>query len=113
MMINKNVLNKFQIILKKENLKLTKQRIVVLNNIVNNDGHRECDEIYDNLKLKGKKVSRATVYRTIAILEKYNFLRKLDFGDGRARYEFKLDLGHHDHMVCIECGGINEFFKNN
>ena len=37
-MINKNVLNKFQIILMKENLKLTKQRIVVLNNIVNNDG---------------------------------------------------------------------------
>ena len=110
-MIDKKVLEKFQSVLKKEQLKLTKQRLTVLENVVNNRGHRECDEIYDQLKSDGKNVSRATVYRTIAILEKYAFLRKLELGDGRARYEYKLGLGHHDHMVCIECGQIIEFFN--
>ena len=108
-MIDKKVLEKFQNILKKEQLKLTKQRIAVLANVVNNRGHRECDEIYDQLKSDGENVSRATVYRTIAILEKYAFLRKLELGDGRARYESKVNSPHHDHLICTSCGKIVEF----
>ena len=111
-MVDQKILDKFQNVLKKENLKLTKQRLAVLNNVVHNDGHRECDEIYEQIKAKGEYVSRATVYRTVAILEKYSFLRKLELGDGRARYEYKLGQGHHDHMVCIECGEIIEFLND-
>ena len=111
-MVDQKILDKFQNVLKKENLKLTKQRLAVLSNIVHNDSHRECDEIYEQIKAKGENVSRATVYRTVAILEKYSFLRKLELGDGRARYEYKLGQGHHDHMVCIECGDIIEFYND-
>jgi len=111
-MVDKKILDKFKNILKKENLKLTKQRLAVLSNVVNNSGHRECDEIFDQIKSQGENVSRATVYRTVGILEKYSFLRKLELGDGRARYEYKFGQGHHDHMVCIECGDIIEFFNN-
>ena len=110
-MANRNVLEKFKNALRKENLKLTKQRLAILDNIVNNSGHRECDEIYDQLKGDGENVSRATVYRTVAILEKYSILRKLELGDGRARYEYKFGKGHHDHMICVETGDIIEFMS--
>jgi len=111
-MIDDKVLNKFSKALKKENLKLTIQRQAVLKNVMENRDHRECDEIYDNLKKEEVNVSRATVYRTVGILEKYGFVRKLELGDGRARYEYKLGMGHHDHMVCIECGKIIEYFNS-
>lgn len=111
-MANRKVLEKFKNALKKENLKLTKQRLVILDNIVNNSGHRECDEIYDQLKTDGENVSRATVYRTVSILEKYSILRKLELGDGRARYEYKFGKGHHDHMICVETGDIIEFMSD-
>ena len=52
------------------------------------------------------RVSRATVYRTLDILVKYNFARKLVLDDGIARYENKLDSKHHDHMICIDTGKI-------
>tara|TARA_S200000501_G_scaffold377353_1_gene435462 strand:- start:1098 stop:1526 length:429 start_codon:yes stop_codon:yes gene_type:complete len=111
-MTDKKVLSKFQNALKKENLKLTKQRLSILDNIVSNTGHRECDEIYDQLKADGKNVSRATVYRTVSILEKYAIVRKLELGDGRARYEYKYGQGHHDHMICVETGEIIEFMSD-
>ncbi|MAJ45261.1 MAG: transcriptional repressor [Candidatus Marinimicrobia bacterium] len=111
-MTDKKVLSKFQNALKKENLKLTKQRLSILDNIVSNTGHRECDEIYDQLKADGKNVSRATVYRTVSILEKYGIVRKLELGDGRARYEYKYGQGHHDHMICVETGEIIEFMSD-
>ena len=59
--------------------------------------------------MSGQKVSRATVYRTIDVLVKNNLVRKLELGDGRNRYENKLDSSHHDHIICIQCGKINEF----
>ena len=110
-MIDDKVLTKFAKVLKKENLKLTQQRQAVLKNVMDNRDHRECDEIFDHLKREGMNVSRATVYRTVAILEKYGFVRKLELGDGRARYEYKLGMGHHDHIICVDCGKIIEFFN--
>ena len=40
---------------------------------------------------------------------KNNLVRKLELGDGRARYEHKMDAGHHDHLICVKCGKIEEF----
>ena len=42
-------------------------------------------------------------------METIGFVRKMDVGDGRHRYENKLAQGHHDHMICVECGKIIEF----
>ena len=49
------------------------------------------------------------MYRTLDILVQNNFIRKLNFGDGRARYERKIDISHHDHLICNKCGKIIEF----
>ena len=108
-MIDKKILDNFKKVLRKEGLKITPQRIAVLEEVIIGEGHRESETIY--LAIKGNKtyVSRATVYRTLDILVKKDFIRKLDLGDGRARYESKINVLHHDHLICVSCGQIIEF----
>ena len=108
-MINKKLLSQFKDSLRADGLKYTPQRIAVLEEIIKDKGHRECEDIYLALKQNGSQVSRATVYRTMAILVKNGFARKMELGDGRARYESKVDSPHHDHLVCTSCGNIVEF----
>ena len=98
--------------LKKEGLRYTHQRQVVWDELSGSDEHRDAEEIYLALYNSGLKVSRATVYRTIDVLVKNNLVRKLDLGDGRARYENKMDTAHHDHLICVQCGKIEEFMDN-
>ena len=105
----KKIINDFKAALKKERMKFTDQRYMVLKFLFDNKGHFECEDIILRLKKKNKKVSRATVYRTLDILVKYDFARKLVLDDGVARYENKIDSPHHDHMICIDTGDIIEF----
>ena len=95
---------KFSEALQKEKLKLTSQRVAIFDEVIYGDKHRECEEICAALKKKKHNVSRATVYRTLDILIKYDFVRKMDIGDGRIRYESKIGHPHHDHMICVETG---------
>ena len=108
-MADQKLLNRFKEALKKEGLKYTPQRTAVLEEIIKDKGHRESEEIYLALKKRGKHVSRATVYRTMDILVNNGFARKMNLGDGRARYESKVNSPHHDHLVCMDCGLIVEF----
>ena len=109
---NQELLKQFKDALKKEGLKLTPQRKAVLEEIVQNDKHRECEEIYQAINKREKNVSLATVYRTLNILVENNFARKMDLGDGRYLFESKVNNPHHDHMICISCGSITEFMSN-
>ena len=108
-MRNKQLLNQFRDILRQKGLKITPQRVAVLEEITHGHGHRECEDIYLALKRNGKHISRATVYRTLDILVQNKFVRKLNFGDGRARYESKINSLHHDHLICVKCRKIIEF----
>tara|TARA_B100000073_G_C23299656_1_gene398082 strand:- start:62 stop:484 length:423 start_codon:yes stop_codon:yes gene_type:complete len=105
----KSIIEKFKNNLQQENLKCTPQRLAILEQMMNLDDHLEVDEILVMLKDNGVEVSRATLYRTIEILVKYHFIRKLDIGDGRIRYEKKIGTSHHDHMICVDTGDIIEF----
>ena len=102
-------INRFKEALKDEDLRFTTQRLAILEDILGSDEHRECDDIYLSLREKNDPVSRATIYRTLDILVQVGFVRKMDIGDGRLRYENKLPKPHHDHMICLECGKILEF----
>ena len=102
-------IDRFKEALKDEDLRLTSQRLAILEDILGSDEHRECDDIFLSLKRKQLSVSRATIYRTLDILEIVGFVRKMNIGDGRFRYENKLPKPHHDHMICLECGKILEF----
>ena len=109
MTINDKIIKQFKEALKEEGLRFTSQRLAVLEDIVNSDEHRDCDEIHLSVNKKNNKVSKATIYRTVDVLLNHEFIRKLDIGDGAVKYESKLDSPHHDHMICIETGDIIEF----
>ena len=103
-------INDFKDALKRESLKFTDQRYVIFKFLIDNDGHFDCDKILELLKNKrGNVISRATAYRTLDLLVKYNFAKKIVLDDGIARYENNLNDKHHDHMICIETGKIIEF----
>ena len=108
-MIDEKILEKFKTRLRKEGKKVTPQRIAIFEEIIKDMGHRESEEIFLAIKNRNMYVSRATLYRTLDILVQNNFIRKLSLGDGRARYESKLDSHHHDHMICNSCGQIIEY----
>ena len=108
-MINKKLLSQFRDIIRCEGFKFTSQRIAVMEEVIIGKVHRDCEQIYLSLQHKGKNVSRATVYRTMDILVKNGFARKMELGKGRALYESKLNSPHHDHLICTSCGHIIEF----
>ena len=105
----KQYMDQFLLALKDEGLKATTQRVAIFEEVVYGEKHRECEQICESLKSSSVNVSRATVYRTLDILIKHQFIRKMDIGDGRIRYELKIGHPHHDHMICVETGKIIEF----
>ena len=110
-MMKEDIVLKIKKVLKDEGFRFTKQRKAVWNELENSNDHHDADKIYENIKLKNLSVSRATVYRTLDVLAKNKFIRKLDVGDGRIRYEAKISKDHHDHMICLETGDIIEFYN--
>ena len=98
--------------LRKAGLRFTQQRQAVWNEIQKSHEHRDAEEIYISIRNSGSKVSRATVYRTIDVLVNNRLLRKMDMGDGRNRFEPRLDDKHHDHIICLETGDIIEFYSD-
>ena len=103
------LIDQFKDALKANNMKFTPQRLSILQEVVESKEHRECDEIYTSLKEQNQNVSRATVYRTMDFLVDNDFARKIDIGDGKSRYETKINHPHHDHMICVDTGKIIEF----
>ena len=76
-MDKEHIYQKFEDALKSEKIKLTPQRQAIFSNIMDSDGHRECDDIYESLSKNNISVSKATIYRTLDILVKYDLIRIL------------------------------------
>ena len=70
--------------------------------------HPDVDELHKRVSEIDKKISIATVYRTVKLFEESGILEKHDFKGGKARYEPSLDE-HHDHLIDINSGEIIEF----
>ena len=99
----------FQELLRTKNLKFTRQRRAVFQELMQSPEHRECEEIFNALHDVGLRVSRATVYRTMDLLVESGLARKLTLGSEPIRYERLLKAQHHDHLICVKCGQIAEF----
>ncbi len=91
------------------NLKITKQRRIVLKVFLESKDHVSVEELYNKVLKAEPKIGLATVYRTLALLTKSGLALEMDFGDGQKRYESSYRSVHHDHMVCTGCGKILEF----
>ncbi len=99
----------FSNFLKTKGLSSTRQRKVILDEVFRNHDHFEADEIVETLRKRMSRVSRATVYRTLAHLEACNLIRKVDLGHGHSHYEHTLGHRHHEHLYCDRCGNLTEF----
>ena len=95
--------------LRHEGYRVTPERIEVLDAVMTEPGHFEADELFLNIKKSGSKVSRATVYKTLQILEECDLVFKYRFKKHGFRYEKAFGRDHHDHLICVECGKIVEF----
>jgi Fur family ferric uptake transcriptional regulator len=102
----KNILEKFKKLLKKNELKFTKQREEILEAIYNSKSHISSEELYHSLQ--NPKIGIATVYRTLSLLESENFVTTF-INSGVKQYE--LTKEHHDHIICNKCGKIEEFLN--
>ncbi len=91
------------------NLKFTRQRKVILDAFLSLEHHVSAEELYDKLKKKDYGIGLATVYRTLNIFSSCGLAQQRQFGDGQSRYEHEVDHGHHDHLLCQQCGKITEF----
>lgn len=89
-------------------LKMTEQRRVISRVLSESQDHPDVEEIYRRAVAIDPKISIATVYRTMRLFEDVNVIEKLDFGDGRARYEENREE-HHHHLIDVNSGAIIEF----
>lgn len=90
-------------------LKFTPERQAILNHIFECHGHFEAEELLIDMRKKNKRVSKATIYRTLALLVNSGLLREVIFGEKHAHYEHVYGHEHHEHLVCVGCGKIVEF----
>lgn len=101
----------FRNYLERRGLKLTAERQGVFDELFARHEHVEADEILVRLRSKGKKISRATIYRTLELLVDSGIVGRVRIGEIGYRYE-RLRAGeHHDHLICNECGRVIEFFE--
>lgn len=89
-------------------LRLTQQRRVIASVLERAEDHPDVEELHARAVAEDPNISIATVYRTVKLFEESGILEKLEFGDGRARYE-TAGGDHHDHLIDMNSGEVIEF----
>jgi len=95
--------------LRRSGFRWTNQRALIVRTALSTHDHFTADELLELCRKVDPRVSRATVYRTLVVLESAGFVEGLEMGDGGRKFEHVLGHRHHDHMVCRGCGSIFEF----
>jgi len=93
----------FRSFIDSKNLRYTVQRDILIEELYINRGHLTPDEFSEIIKNKHPEIGKATVYRTLKLLEEAKLISKIEFGDGHSRYEICTDKEHHDHLICEKC----------
>ncbi|MEM9870325.1 MAG: Fur family transcriptional regulator [Pseudomonadota bacterium] len=89
-------------------LRMTHPRRVIAQVLEASKDHPDVEELYNRANAVDAGISIATVYRTVKLFEEAGILDKLEFGDGRARYE-DAEREHHDHLIDMNSGEVIEF----
>lgn len=90
-------------------LKHSRQRERIAEIFFGLEGHVSVEELLAHARREDSRVSPATVYRTMKLLAEGGLATAREFGDGQTRYEVATGRSHHDHLVCVRCGAIEEF----
>ena len=103
------VVERFVGYLREHNLPVTAQRLAIADVLLTSDRHLSAEEVASEVSARGRKVGTATVYRAIDTLVESGLLVERDFGEGFRRFEPARDIPHHEHLVCTQCGKVEEF----
>lgn len=96
--------------LKQVGLKVTMPRVTILELLQNSDkNHYSAEEVFTALREKGQDIGLATVYRVLSQFEQAGILVKHHFEGGQAIFELETGT-HHDHIICLKCNQIVEFY---
>ena len=106
-MNNKSIIKRCEI----QGLRMTDQRRTIATLLDSITDHPDVEELHRRINEVDRSISLATVYRTVKLFEESGILEKLEFGDGRARYE-DADREHHDHLINIQNGEVIEFVNS-
>ncbi|MCD6521668.1 transcriptional repressor [Candidatus Calescamantes bacterium] len=99
-------IERFRLFLKEKGLKFTPERRKIVEEIISFHDHFDVETLYHRLK---RKVSLATIYRTLPLLRESGLIREVLRCQGRAVFESVWGHPHHDHLICIVCGKVIEF----
>src|SRR5690625_1610122 len=95
--------------------KLTPQREATLTVLLEREqDHLSAEEVFFLVKEKSPEIGLATVYRTLELLSELKIVDKINFGDGVSRYDLRKEGAEHfhHHLVCIECGSVEEIIDD-
>ncbi|WP_210496618.1 Fur family transcriptional regulator [Microvirga antarctica] len=90
---------------------MTGQRRVIARILDSADDHPDVVELHKRAAVVDDRISLSTVYRTVKLLETQGIIERLDFRDGRSRYE-QAAREHHDHLINLETGAVIEFHSD-
>jgi Fur family ferric uptake transcriptional regulator len=103
------VVERFVGYLREHNLPVTAQRLAIADVLLTSERHLSAEEVAQEVSARGRAVGTATVYRTIDTLLESGLVVERDFGEGFRRFEPARDIPHHEHLVCTQCGRVEEF----
>jgi Fur family ferric uptake transcriptional regulator len=92
--------------------KRSSKREQIVNVFLRQDGHLSADDLVDLIRREDQRVSRATVYRTLQWMVDAGIARKVDFGEGRFRFEQSYRQPRHFHLICKTCSSSFEFLSS-
>lgn len=95
--------------LREQGLPVTHQREAVAAAVFFAGRHVSVGDVEELLVQRGEKVGKATVYRTLELLQSAGLIQEHDFGEGFKRYEPLAARGYHEHLICLRCGRVEEF----
>lgn len=108
-MADELVTSRFTAYLREHNLPVTAQRLAIAEVLLGADRHLSAEEVAEEVARRGRSVGTATVYRTIDTLLESGLVVERDFGEGFRRFEPARDIPNHEHLVCTQCGKVEEF----
>lgn len=88
------------------------KRDQIVNTFLRQEGHLSADDLVDLIKREDQRISRATVYRTLQWMVTAGIARKVDFGEGRFRFEHSYRHPRHFHLICKTCNRSFEFLSS-
>jgi Fur family ferric uptake transcriptional regulator len=97
---------------REKHYKVTPQRQKILEAFMEHEEkHLSAEDVYSLLRSDAPDIGLATVYRTLEMLEELGFLHRIEFGDGKSRYELATDSSAHahHHLICLSCSKVIEF----